>query len=63
MGFVGCDSGWQRQFLGGLTVVQFMGGGVCGIGGGFVDGGFVVWVVGLWVVGLWVVSLWQLWCG
>ena len=53
MGFVGCESRWQRQFLGGLTVVQFMGGrvcGGCGIGGGFVDGGFVtvVWLIDLW---------------
>ena len=35
----------------GLTVVQFMGGGVCGVGNGILVG--VVWVVGLWVVSLW----------
>ena len=41
---MGCESGWQRQFLGGLTVVQFMGGGVCGgygIGGGLWCGWWV----------------------
>ena len=27
---MGCESGWQWQFLVGLTVVQFVGGGVCG---------------------------------
>ena len=43
---MGCESGWQRRFLVGLTVVQFMGGGVCGVGSGILVG--VVWVVGLW---------------